>query len=107
MGDRVLQAWDSLSQSLFQDFSDNSVISREVNVHKPNGVEAEQSPASLGYPAWWLQAVGYSQGPPLPPVELMCPPTCPAVTESAIGLISSPISQISFGVIGLFALAIV
>merc|ERR1712050_473573 len=59
----VLSAWTSLSQEMFQDYSDNTDIRGEVNVHMPNGVEASQSAASLGYPAWWLRAVGYSNGP--------------------------------------------
>lgn len=38
-----------------------------VNEVKPNGLSQ-----MVGYPAWWLQAVGYQNGPPPPPTTPKC-----------------------------------
>merc|ERR1711892_1037504 len=59
-------------------FSDNSDIPRiATTVHN---VGADENTASLGYPAWWLRAVGFAKGQP-PPVESQCPPLCPGPVE--------------------------
>jgi len=78
----ALKTWQRLSDEMLIRFADNSDISRiSTQSRTPVGVGLDENTASLGYPAWWLRAVGFMQGPPLPPIETQCPPLCPATTQ--------------------------
>lgn len=61
----VLALWKELATNITFAYSDNADIMRLQ---------------PLGYPIEWLKAVGYSQGPPLPPIQNQCPPVCNRVS---------------------------
>lgn len=57
----TLDRWDSLAPELVMKLSENT----DVATYEP-----------LGYPAEWLEKVGYADGPPPPPPLDQCPPAC-------------------------------
>jgi dipeptidase len=49
-------------------------LSDELMFHYASGFvnEEEHMSQMVGYPSWWLEAVGYANGPPPPPTEPKC-----------------------------------
>lgn len=84
----VASLW-SLSDELMFKFADGFVNFKkeesEVSVVDSAGGEITKP---VGYPAWWLEAVGYKDGPPPPPTQPKCcnPPKniTPIMTTSTI-----------------------
>jgi hypothetical protein len=58
----------------------------------PNGMSQ-----MVGYPAWWLQAVGYEKGPPPPPTEpKCCHPTAQSRDNWRLGQLNGKAAMRSF-----------
>lgn len=58
----------------------------------PNGMSQ-----MVGYPAWWLQAVGYEKGPPPPPTEpKCCHPTAQSRDNGRLGQLTGKAAMRSF-----------
>jgi len=60
--EKIVAALWSLSDELMFKFADGFVNRAKA---PPNGEISEP----VGYPAWWLEAVGYKDGPPPPPTK--------------------------------------
>jgi len=78
----VASLWSLSDELLFK------YASGFVNEISPSGKEEEDHMSQMvGYPAWWLQAVGYTDGPPPPPTNPKCcdPPKQPTTTSSGSG----------------------
>eukprot|EP00535_Pseudo-nitzschia_heimii_P007511 CAMPEP_0197188336 /NCGR_PEP_ID=MMETSP1423-20130617/17632_1 /TAXON_ID=476441 /ORGANISM="Pseudo-nitzschia heimii, Strain UNC1101" /LENGTH=633 /DNA_ID=CAMNT_0042640143 /DNA_START=94 /DNA_END=1995 /DNA_ORIENTATION=+ len=71
----IVKALWSLSDELIFRYADGFLNFRESEIDE-NGGEITRV---LGYPAWWLEAVGYKDGPPPPPTKPRCcdPPKRP------------------------------
>mmetsp|Transcript_25899 Transcript_25899/g.56764 ORF Transcript_25899/g.56764 Transcript_25899/m.56764 type:complete len:661 (-) Transcript_25899:423-2405(-) len=87
----VASLW-SLSDELMFRYADGFMNFKESEVDTTTtGGEITKR---VGYPAWWLEAVGYKDGPPPPPTEPKCcdPPkaTTTATTTKHIETITAP-----------------
>ena len=63
--EKIVSSLWSLSDELMFKFADGFVNRAKA---PPNGEISKP----VGYPAWWLEAVGYKDGPPPPPTKPKC-----------------------------------
>ena len=75
----VASLW-SLSDELMFRYADGFVNFKESEVDTTTGGEITKR---VGYPAWWLEVVGYKDGPPPPPTEPKCCDPPKATTTTA------------------------
>jgi dipeptidase len=66
--DSIVKSLWSLSDELIFKYADGFRNFAESKIDEHGGKSSEV----LGYPAWWLEAVGYSDGPPPPPTKPKC-----------------------------------
>ena len=73
--DSITKSLWSLSDELIFRYADGFLNFPESEIDQHDG----ETTQVLGYPAWWLEAVGYRDGPPPPPTKPKCcnPPKIP------------------------------
>mmetsp|Transcript_30981 Transcript_30981/g.72982 ORF Transcript_30981/g.72982 Transcript_30981/m.72982 type:complete len:627 (+) Transcript_30981:130-2010(+) len=83
----VASLW-SLSDELMFRYADGFVNRKESEVEDGGGDITKP----VGYPSWWLEAVGYRDGPPPPPTKPKCcnPPKTPKYIETHVATEFSP-----------------
>lgn len=84
--DSIVKSIWSLSDELIFKYADGF-----LNFPEGGGESDGEITKVLGYPAWWLEAVGFQDGPPPPPTKPKCcnPPKAPR--EATPPLSSSPV----------------
>jgi dipeptidase len=73
--DSIVKSLWSLSDELIFRYADGFLNFPESEIDQHRG----ETTQVLGYPSWWLEAVGYRDGPPPPPTQPKCcdPPKTP------------------------------
>jgi dipeptidase len=73
--DSIVKSLWSLSDELVFRYADGFLNFPESEIDQHGG----ETTKVLGYPSWWLEAVGYKDGPPPPPTQPKCcdPPKMP------------------------------